>query len=134
MLQKDYYAAVDDYNHGILSGIVKIASKMGISTIQSYQGAKIFEAIGLKEEFINRYFTDTVSRVGGIGIEEIAQDYLARHSQAFDPLGLEVDLTLDNTNPEAVARNICTIHVRSICFNSLQDLAIMKCLSSTQIW
>ena len=56
MLQKDYYAAVDDYNHGILSGIVKIASKMGISTIQSYQGAKIFEAIGLKEEFINRYF------------------------------------------------------------------------------
>ena len=96
MLQKDYYAAVDDYNHGILSGIVKIASKMGISTIQSYQGAKIFEAIGLKEEFINRYFTDTVSRVGGIGIEEIAQDYLARHSQVFDPLGLEVDLTLDS--------------------------------------
>ena len=96
MLQKDYYAAVDDYNHGILSGIVKIASKMGISTIQSYQGAKIFEAIGLKEEFINRYFTDTVCRVGGIGIEEIAQDYLARHSQAFDPLGLEVDLTLDS--------------------------------------
>ena len=96
MLQKDYYAAVDDYNHGILSGIVKIASKMGISTIQSYQGAKIFEAIGLKEEFINRYFTDTVSRVGGICIEEIAQDYLARHSQAFDPLGLEVDLTLDS--------------------------------------
>ena len=96
MLQKDYYAAVDDYNHGILSGIVKIASKMGISTIQSYQGAKIFEAIGLKEEFINKYFTDTVSRVGGIGIEEIAQDYLARHSQAFDPLGLEVDLTLDS--------------------------------------
>ena len=96
MLQKDYYAAVDDYNHGILSGIVKIASKMGISTIQSYQGAKIFEAIGLKEEFINRYFTDTVSRVGGIGIEEIAQDYLARHSQAFDPLGLEVNLTLDS--------------------------------------
>ena len=96
MLQKDYYAAVEDYNHGILSGIVKIASKMGISTFQSYQGAKIFEAIGLKEEFINRYFTDTVSRVGGIGIEEIAQDYLARHSQAFDPLGLEVDLTLDS--------------------------------------
>ena len=97
MLQKDYYAAVDDYNHGILSGIVKIASKMGISTIQSYQGAKIFEAIGLKEEFINRYFTDTVSRVGGIGIEEIAQDYLARHSQAFDPLGLSTDTTLDSS-------------------------------------
>ncbi len=96
MLQKDYYAAVDDYNHAVLSGIVKIASKMGISTIQSYQGAKIFEAVGLKEDFIQKYFTDTVSRVGGIGIEEIAQDYVARHSQAFDPLGLEVDLTLDS--------------------------------------
>ncbi len=64
MLQKDYYAAVDDYNHAVISGIVKIASKMGISTIQSYQGAKIFEAIGLKECFIDKYFTDTVSRVG----------------------------------------------------------------------
>lgn len=96
MLQKDYYAAVDDYNHAVLSGIVKVASKMGISTIQSYQGAKIFEAIGLKEAFIDKYFTDTVSRIGGIGIEEIAQDYVARHSQAFDPLGLEVDLTLNS--------------------------------------
>ncbi len=96
MLKKDYYAAVEDYNHAVLSGIVKIASKMGISTIQSYQGAKIFEAIGLKEEFIRKYFTDTVSRVGGIGIEELAADYVARHSQAFDPLGLEVDMTLDS--------------------------------------
>lgn len=96
MLKKDYYAAVEDYNHAVLGGIVKIASKMGISTIQSYQGAKIFEAIGLKEEFIQKYFTDTVSRVGGIGIDELAADYVARHSQAFDPLGLEVDMTLDS--------------------------------------
>lgn len=96
MLKKDYYAAVDDYNHAVISGIVKIASKMGISTIQSYQGAKIFEAVGLKEDFINKYFTDTVSRVGGIGTEEIAGDYMERHLQAFDPLGLETDLTLDS--------------------------------------
>ena len=96
MLHKDYYAAVEDYNDAVLHGIVKIASKMGISTIQSYQGAKIFEALGLKEEFIDKYFTDTVSRIGGIGIEEIAKDYMARHSEAFDPLGLETDLTLDS--------------------------------------
>ncbi len=96
MLQKDYYAAVDDYNEAVIGGIVKIASKMGISTIQSYQGAKIFEAIGLREEFIEKYFTDTVSRVGGIGTAEIARDYAARHSQAFDPLGLEADLTLNS--------------------------------------
>ncbi|HJD46513.1 MAG TPA: glutamate synthase large subunit [Candidatus Mediterraneibacter norfolkensis] len=96
LLHKDYYAAVDDYNSAVLHGIVKIASKMGISTIQSYQGAKIFEAIGLKEEFINRYFTDTVSRVGGIGIEEIAADYTQFHTEAFDPLGLDSDMTLDS--------------------------------------
>ncbi|CUX20648.1 glutamate synthase large subunit [Clostridium sp. C105KSO13] len=96
MLHKDYYAAVNDYNSAVIHGIIKIASKMGISTIQSYQGAKIFEAIGLKEKFINKYFTDTISRVGGIGIEEIARDYTAFHSEAFDPLGLEADMTLDS--------------------------------------
>ena len=95
LLHKDYYAAVDDYNSAVIHGIIKIASKMGISTIQSYQGAKIFEAIGLKTDFINRYFTDTVS-VGGIGIEEIAEDYTAFHTEAFDPLGLQVDMTLDS--------------------------------------
>ena len=96
LLHKDYYAAVDDYNSAVIHGIIKIASKMGISTIQSYQGAKIFEAIGLENDFINRYFTDTVSRVGGIGIEEIAEDYTAFHTEAFDPLGLQVDMTLDS--------------------------------------
>ena len=96
MLQKDYYAAVNDYNEAVISGIIKIASKMGISTIQSYQGSMIFEAIGLKSQFIDKYFTGTVSRVGGIGIEEIAQDYMARHFAAFDPLGLDVDLTLNS--------------------------------------
>ena len=59
MLDKDYYAAVDDYNNAIISGIVKIAAKMGISTIQSYQGAKIFEAIGINSDVINKYFTGT---------------------------------------------------------------------------
>ena len=87
---------MDDYNYAVIHGIIKIASKMGISTIQSYQGAKIFEALGLKEEFISRYFTDTVSRIGGIGIEEIAGDYTAFHSEAFDPLGLDVDMTLNS--------------------------------------
>ena len=96
LLHKDYYAAVDDYNSAVIHGIIKIASKMGISTIQSYQGAKIFEAIGLKKEFIDQHFTDTVSRVGGIGIEEIAEDYTAFHTQAFDPLGLDGDMTLDS--------------------------------------
>ncbi len=59
-----------DYCLAVLHGIVKIASKMGISTIQSYQGAKIFEAIGISEEVIDRYFAGTVSRIGGITLED----------------------------------------------------------------
>lgn len=97
MLDKDYYAAVDDYNQAVLHGIVKIASKMGISTIQSYQGSQIFEAIGLSEEVVNKYFTNTVSRIGGIGLKDIERKIDRLHSQAFDPLGLGVDLTLDST-------------------------------------
>ncbi|HIX58983.1 MAG TPA: glutamate synthase large subunit [Candidatus Blautia gallistercoris] len=96
MLDKDYYAAVNDYTNAVLSGIVKIASKMGISTIQSYQGSQIFEAIGISKEVIDKYFTNTVSRVGGITIEDIGKDVDARHSEAFDPLGLGTDLTLDS--------------------------------------
>ena len=71
LLDKDYYAAVDDYNAAVLHGIVKIASKMGISTIQSYQGSQIFEAIGIGQDVINKYFTGTVSRIGGITISDI---------------------------------------------------------------
>ncbi len=96
LLGKDYYAAINDYNSAVLHGIVKIASKMGISTIQSYQGAKIFEAIGISEEVITKYFSGTVSRVGGIGIEDIAAQVDYYHTKAFDPLGLETDLTLDS--------------------------------------
>jgi glutamate synthase (ferredoxin) len=96
MLDKDYYAAVDDYNNAILHGIVKIASKMGISTIQSYQGSQIFEAIGINSEVINKYFTNTVSRVEGICIKDIEKQVDELHSSAFDPLGLNVDLTLNS--------------------------------------
>ncbi|MDU4788833.1 glutamate synthase large subunit [Clostridium paraputrificum] len=96
LLDKDFYAAVNDYNEGILKGIVKIASKMGISTIQSYQGSQIFEAIGINEDVIEKYFTGTVSRIGGISLKDIEEDIDALHSKAFDPLGLKVDLTLDS--------------------------------------
>ncbi|MDO5336582.1 MAG: glutamate synthase large subunit [Eubacteriales bacterium] len=96
MLDKDYYAAVNDYNQAILSGIVKIASKMGISTLQSYQGSQIFEAIGISSEVIDKYFTGTVSRVGGITLDDIGEEVESLHSEAFDPLGLANDLTLDS--------------------------------------
>ena len=96
LLDKDPSAAVNDYNSAILHGIVKIASKMGISTIQSYQSAQIFECVGINKDVIDKYFTNTVSRVGGIGLEEIGQAVEWNHNQAFDPLGLGYDTTLDS--------------------------------------
>lgn len=96
LLDKDYYAAVSDYNSAVLHGIVKIASKMGISTIQSYQGSQIFEAIGIDKEVIDTYFTNTVSRIGGITLKDIESDVNKLHSKAFDPLDLSMDYTLDS--------------------------------------
>ena len=94
LLEKDFYAAVNDYNKAVLAGIVKIASKMGISTIQSYQGSQIFEAVGISKEVTDKYFTNTVSRVGGITIDDIQKDMEDRHQQAFDPLGLDIYMDL----------------------------------------
>jgi glutamate synthase (NADPH) large chain len=102
MLDKDYYAAVNDYNNAILHGIVKIASKMGISTIQSYQGSKIFEAIGICTKVVDQYFTDTVSRVGGITIKDIEKQVDELHTEAFDPLGLSINLALDSVGSHKV--------------------------------
>ncbi|MCR4693293.1 MAG: glutamate synthase large subunit [Firmicutes bacterium] len=96
-LNKDLHVAIDDYNKAILNGIVKIASKMGISTIRSYQSAQIFEAIGIDKSTIDKYFTNTVSRIGGIGIKEIGESVEWLHSHAFDQLGLGVDTSLEST-------------------------------------
>ena len=96
LLDKDAHTAIDDYNSAILHGIVKIASKMGVSTLQSYQSAQIFEAVGIRQDVIDKYFTHTISRVGGIGLEEMGAAVEYHHSQAFDPLGFGVDTTLDS--------------------------------------
>ncbi len=118
MLDKDLYAAIDDYNAAVLHGIVKIASKMGISTIQSYQGSKIFEAIGINQDVIEKYFTNTVCRVDGLTLMDIEKQVDKLHSRAFDPLGLENDLTLDSpgkhkmrSGAEEHLYNPATIHL-----------------------
>ena len=118
LLDKDYYAAVSDYNYAVIHGIVKIASKMGIYTIQSYQGSKIFEAIGISKEVIDKYFAGTVSRVGGITLDDIARNVDMLHSQAFDPLGRSTDLTLDSMGRHKMRKdgeehryNPATIHM-----------------------
>ncbi|MBV8487896.1 MAG: glutamate synthase subunit alpha, partial [Planctomycetaceae bacterium] len=75
--------AVARYRKAIKKGVVKVMSKMGISTIQSYRGAQIFEAIGLSEPFVARYFDKTASRIGGVGLDEIAREMLDRHYRAY---------------------------------------------------
>ena len=77
-------AAADNYIAAVKKGILKTMSKMGISTLRSYSGAQLFEAIGLNGPFIDKYFTGTSSRISGIGLEEIAQEALARHKAAFE--------------------------------------------------
>ncbi|MCR5045884.1 MAG: glutamate synthase large subunit [Treponema sp.] len=104
LLDKDYHTAIDDYNKAIINGIVKIAAKMGISAIQSYQSAQIFEAVGIAQDVIEKYFTNTVSRVGGIGLKEIEEDVNYHHNQAFDPLGLTVNTHLDSVGYHKLRR------------------------------
>lgn len=96
MLDKEVNIAIDDYNEAILKGIVKIAAKMGISTLQSYQGAQIFEAIGISKDVIDTYFTNTISEVEGITLEDIEKDLIYHHDRAYDPLGLSTDTSLDS--------------------------------------
>ena len=94
MLDKEENKAIEDYNHAILKGIVKIAAKMGISALQSYQSAQIFEVVGLKEDIMENYFPHTVYRVGEKGLTDIENDIRYYHDHAFDPLGLKTDTSL----------------------------------------
>ncbi len=79
--------AIQNYIKAVAKGIVKIISKMGISTIQSYCGAQIFEAVGLDQDFVDRYFTWTPSRIGGVGLNVIAEEVLLRHRRGFPGRG-----------------------------------------------
>ena len=93
-LDRDPYVAIADYNRAVLTGVVKVSAKMGISALQSYQSAQIFEILGLRQDVVDQYFTNTASRIGGIGLEHLEQLVAKRHAAAFDPLGLTEDLAL----------------------------------------
>ena len=84
-VQLNYETAEKNYIKAICKGLYKIMSKMGISTIRSYRGAKIFEAIGVSEELLKNYFGTATSSIGGIRLEEIAKDYVAFHQMGFAP-------------------------------------------------
>ena len=83
-LKKNYIKAIND-------GLLKVFSKMGISTLQSYQGAQIFEIIGINKSVVDKYFTGATSRIEGMGLDEIAKETLAKHSFAFSKKDIPVD-------------------------------------------
>jgi glutamate synthase (NADPH/NADH) large chain len=84
-IQLDYQKAEANYVNAVNKGILKIMSKMGISTLRSYRSAQIFEAVGIHNDVINKYFAGTISRIGGIGMNEIAEEVLIPHRKAFMP-------------------------------------------------
>jgi glutamate synthase (NADPH/NADH) large chain len=95
-LQLDYQKAESNYINSINKGILKIISKMGISTLRSYRSSQIFEAVGIHNDIINKYFAGTVSRIGGIGMEEIAEEVLIPHRKAFN----------EETQPEILTEGV----------------------------
>ena len=82
-LNVDAHTAVDNLTKALSTGVLKIMSKMGVSTIMSYRGAQLFEAVGLNSQIIERYFTGTTSRVGGVGLDDIAEEVAIRHRVAY---------------------------------------------------
>ena len=91
----DFHAAEKNYIKAVHKGVVKVMSKMGISTIQSYRGAQIYEAIGLSEQLIDKYFTWTPSRIGGIGVGDIEEESRRRHSRATPEWDVAANMDLD---------------------------------------
>ncbi|PTY05189.1 glutamate synthase large subunit [Opitutaceae bacterium EW11] len=83
LLNVDHKTACKNFVKAASKGVIKVMSKMGISSIQSYRGAQVFEAVGLRQDVVDQYFTWTPSRVGGIGLDVIAQEVLTRHHMAF---------------------------------------------------
>ena len=85
-LKVDFPTALKNFKKSINKGLLKVFSKMGISTLQSYRGAQIFEAIGLDDSVIKEYFTGTASRISGVGLEVLAKEAAMKHAHAFEPV------------------------------------------------
>lgn len=125
-----YEEAVSKYGKSVTEGVVKVMSKMGISTVQSYRGAQIFEAVGIGEDVIAKYFTGTASQLGGIDIETIAQEAKQRHQAAYKD---DYSQTLDpEVNSNGGTEESTTLSTRkpSIRCNGPAAKMITACLSS----
>ena len=85
-LEVDFETALKNYKKAVNKGLLKVFSKMGISTLQSYRGAQVFEAIGLNKQLVDRYFTGTASRIEGVGLDVLAEEARRKHEFAFHPV------------------------------------------------
>jgi glutamate synthase domain-containing protein 2/glutamate synthase domain-containing protein 3 len=145
----DYKTAEKHYIKGINKGVLKVMSKMGISTLHSYHGAQIFEAVGLNREFVDNYFTHTASRIQGIGIDVVAEEVRKRHAYAYPGIHVPENLDLDvggqyqwrrrgelhMVNPEMVAKLQHAVRMNSpaafkkysdFCNNQSKELATLR--------
>lgn len=95
-VQLDYNTAEKNYIKALCKGLYKVMSKMGISTIRSYRGAKLFEAVGLNSEMMKRYFGTCISTIGGASLKDIANDYLKFHTAGVSITDDEAEAMLDN--------------------------------------
>ena len=133
-LKVDADTAVKNLTKALSTGVLKIMSKMGVSTIMSYRGAQLFEAVGLSQEVIDEYFTGTTSRVGGVGLEEIAEEVAIRHRVATRTSGARPRTATcapaATTSGVAPARTTSTIPRPSSCFSSPPSVATTRCSRS----
>ncbi len=136
----DHSKAVKAYVKAIGKGVMKVMSKMGISTAQSYCGAQIFEAVGLNKEVIDRYFTWTASRISGVGLDVIAEETKSRHQRAFGwraggvSPGVSISTPAATTSIGGTASITCSIPRPSTSCSTLAGPTTTRCSRSTATW
>lgn len=128
-----YQDAVKKYRKGIADGVVKVMSKMGISTVQSYRGAQIFEAVGISKEVVDRYFTGTASQIDGIDLETIGEEAKRRHKLALDSRNALLESGSD-FNGELMANTMHLTRKQSIRCKRLQEEMILVYTECMQKW
>ncbi len=136
LLEKtDHKTAVKKYIKAAIKGVVKTMAKMGISTVQSYRGAQIFEAVGLNSEVVEKYFTWTPSRIQGVGLDVIAAEALARHRRAFPREEVNANsMPAASINGATAASIICSIRRRSTSCKPPAGSAAKKFTANTPNW
>ena len=135
-IQLDYQKAEANYVNSINKGILKIMSKMGISTLRSYRSSQIFEAVGIHTDVIDKYFAGTTSRIGGIGMAEIAEEVLIPHRKAFSNNGQQClkylqKVYIHTANTENIMPGILKL---SHSFSGAPGLQITRSSRNTARW